>query len=50
MAAPISALVEAIIVAVNVETLNPWSIMAIQYCSSALARSPSASSPFNMNR
>lgn len=45
-----SAPVEAITLAVNVEALKPWSMVETRYRSTAAARSASGSSPVSMYR
>ena len=49
-AAARSAPVEVITREVNVEALNPWSIVSIWYCSTARATSGSGFSPVSIHR
>ena len=50
MAAPRSAPVEVTMRAVKVDTLNPWSIVRIMYCSMARACNALGSDPVSMVR
>ena len=50
IAAATSAPVEVITLAVNVDALNPWSMVRIMYCSTARATSGAGSVPVSIQR